>query len=427
MSSTGAVPERADVVVIGAGMAGLAAARVLFTAGRDVVVVEASDGVGGRVRSDVVDGFTLDRGFQVLLTAYPELHRQFDVPALKLQRFDPGALVWLDGVGHVVADPFRSPVRSLWPSARAPIGSLLDKAKVLRWRRRLSAGSVPALLRGPDLPAVSALRGAGFSSTMIERFFRPLVGGIQLDPTLRSSSRMLEVVFRMLSEGDAAVPAGGMGALSAQLASHVPTERLHLGTRVLGLEGTNVRLDGDRTIRADAVIVATEGPTASRLLGLPPVGSKSAACVWFAAEVAPVRSKAVVLDGGATGPVANVAVMSNVAPSYAPAGQALIAAAMPGIGGASGLGDLDAAARTQLRGWWGPVVDRWRVLRTDVIEHGQPAVDPPFHPKQRVSLGEGRFVCGDHRDTPSIQGALFSGRRCGEAAARLTRTTTATT
>lgn len=422
-----AVPERAEVVVIGAGLAGLAAARVLHDAGRDVVVLEASDGVGGRVRTDRVDGFTLDRGFQVLLTAYPELHRQFDVPALRLQRFDPGAVVWLDGAAHVVADPFRSPPSSLWASARAPIGSLLDKAKVLRWRRHLSSGSVPTLLRGPDLPAVSALRGAGFSSTMIDRFFRPLAGGIQLDPALRSSSRMLEVVFRMLSEGDAAVPADGMGALSAQLAGRVPADRIHLSTPVVAVEGTTVRLDGGRTITAGQVVVATEGPAASRLLGLPEVASKSAACVWFAADVAPLASKAIVLDGGHTGPVANVAVMSNVAPSYAPAGQALVAAAMPGIGPTSGLGDLATVARTQLRGWWGPVVDRWRVLRTDVIAHGQPGTEPPFHPKRRVALGDGRFVCGDHRDTPSIQGALYSGRRCGEAVARATSAPAPTT
>ena len=409
--------ERADVVVVGAGLAGLAAACALHEAGRDVVVLEASDGVGGRVRTDVVDGFRLDRGFQVLLTAYPELHRQFDVAALRLQRFDPGALLWTGGRGYAVGDPLRMPPRA-WPEAvRAPIGSIADKARIARWRRRLLAGAAADLLRSPDLSAIAALRAEGFSSATIDRFFRPLAGGIQLDLSLRASSRMLAVVFRMLFAGDAAVPADGMGAISEQLAAHVPADRVVLDTPVLAVERTMVRVSGDRTVAADAVVVATEGPAAARLLGLAPVASRAASCVWFAAEAPPVPQRAIVLDGDGTGPVANVAVMSNVAPSYAPPGRALIAAALPGVGADHGLGDAADVARRQLRGWWGPVVDRWQVLRTDVIAHAQPATDPPFSPRRRVDLGGGLFVCGDHRDTPSIQGALFSGRRCAEAVA----------
>jgi len=175
------------------------------------------------------------------------------------------------------------------------------------------------------------------------------------------------------------------------------------------------------------VVVATEGPAASRLLGLAPVAGKPSSCVWFAADAPPVSGRAIVLDGDASGPVANVAVHSAVAPSYAPEGRTLVCAAMPGVGPDSGLGDLADAARRQLRAWWGPAVDRWQALRTDVIAHAQPSADPPFHPKRSVALGGGVFVCGDHRDTPSIQGALFSGRRCGEAvAATLTAAPTPT-
>ena len=410
-----------DAIVVGAGLAGLCAARTLQAAGRRVVVLEASDGVGGRVRTDRVDGFLLDRGFQVLLTAYPEVQRTLDLPALQLRAFEPGASVFVDGGFHTVGDPFRRPLTAL-ATAIAPIGSVADKVRIAALRARVRRGDAVALLRGTDESTVAALRRHGFSEKMIDRFFRPLFGGIQLDPTLGTSARMFDVIFRMLSSGDSAVPAAGMGAIPAQLAAGLAPGTVQLNTPVAAVDGTTVRLADGRSLTADAVVVATEGPAAATLLGLPPVGSVSAGCVWFAADTAPTRSKLVVLDGAASGPVLNVAVMSNVAPSYAPAGQHLIAAAIPSFDVGA---DLQAAARAQLRGWWGPQVDGWRHLRTDRIAHGQPDQTPPFHPKRRVSLGGGLFVCGDHRDTGSIQGAMFSGRRCGEAVAAVTAAATA--
>lgn len=411
-AAAAALPTSTEVVVVGAGLAGLAAARTLHQAGREVLVLEASDGIGGRVRTDLVDGFLLDRGFQVVLTAYPELHRQLDVPRLQLRTFEPGALVWHAGRGHVVSDPFRRP-RTALSTALAPIGGPLDKARVVRLRRSLRAVHPARLLTNPDVSTADMLHQHRFSPTMVSRFFRPLVGGIQLDPELATSRRMFDVIFRCLADGDAAVPSSGMGAIPAQLAEGLAPGTVRLGSPVAALEGTTVRLTDGRCVDADAVVVAVEGPAASALLGLPPVGSKPVGCVYFAADTPPTRHRLVVLDADASGPVANVAVMSNVAPSYAPEGQHLIAAALPGVVD----GDLEAAARTQLRGWFGPVVDGWRHLRTYRIAHGQPEQRPPFHPKQPVSLGERRFVCGDHRDTASIQGALYSGRRCGEAVA----------
>jgi len=398
------------VVVVGAGLAGLAAARVLHRAGREFVVLEASDGVGGRVRTDIVDGHRLDRGFQVLLTAYPELDRQFDVDALDLRRFEPGGLVWLGDRLHLLGDPLRRP-RTLVSSATAPIGSLLDKARILRQRVRLTSTSAPDLLRGDDIGTIDALRGEGFSDGMIEQFFRPLVGGIQLDPTLSTSRRMFDVVLRSLLTGDAAVPAAGMGAIPAQLAAGLPPDTVRLHSPVTKVEPGAVVVTGDRRVEAERVVVAAEGPAAAELLDLPKVGSNPATCVWFATPDPPECDRFIVLDGTGRGPALNVAVMSEVAPTYAPEGSSVIAAACPGVEAP----DAEAAVRQQLRAIWGDDVDHWRHLRTDVISHGQPDQRPPFSPKQRVALGDGLFVCGDHRDTGSIQGALYSGRRCGEA------------
>ena len=413
------LPTQVDVVVIGAGLSGLAAARQIQQSGFSVVILEASDAVGGRVRTDNVDGFLLDRGFQVLLTAYPELATQVDVNALDLQAFDPGALVWMQsknsvpGKGHVVSDPFRKP-STLFATTFAPIGSLFDKMRIVFLRLRVLRGLAPNLLRNKDMSTLDALRSAGFSQRMIETFFKPLFGGVQLDPQLATSRRMFDIIFRSLSEGQSVLPARGMQALPEQLASQLTHNTVHLNSPVQSLDGTTVTSRNGERIAARAVVVATDGPSASTLLGLPAVQSRTAGCVYFSADTPPNDKKYVILDGSGKGPVLNVALISNVAPSYAPPGKHLIAAALPGVI----TGDLEQLARQQLREWWGPQVDSWKHLRTYAISHGGPVQSAPFSPKQRVSLGNGRFVCGDHRDTGSIQGALYSGRRCGEAVVR---------
>ena len=402
----------APVAIVGAGLAGLSCAVALHDAGVPVRLFEASDGVGGRVRTDHVDGFTLDRGFQVALTAYPEMHRQLDMARLHLQAFDPGALVWRNGRGAVVGDPFRRPATVL-STATAPIGSMFDKARIGLLRHRLRGVHPVQLLRNPDRSTRQALRDAGFSDTIIERFFRPLVGGIQRDPQLNDSRRMFDIIFRMLADGDSAVPAAGMQAIPEQLAARLPEGAVQLEARVTATTAHSITVDGVGEITAAAVVVATEGPVAAELLDIGEVESKSVGAVYFSASEPPIDDKLVVLDGTGQGPVLNVAVMSNVARTYAPAGRHLIVAAMPGHVEDS----IEPAARAQLRSWWGPVVDTWEHVQTYRIDHGQPRQRPPFDPKRSVTTPDGRFVCGDHRDTASIQGAMFSGRRCAMAVA----------
>jgi phytoene dehydrogenase-like protein len=408
-------PERSDVLVVGAGLAGLACAVELEKAGRRVLLLEASDGVGGRVRTDRVDGFTLDRGFQVLLTAYPETRRVLDYDALDLRAFLPGALVRRNGRFHELSDPWRRPGRAL-ATLTAGVGSLADRLRVGRYRARVRHGSLDTLLRRPETTALARLREEGFSEEMIDAFFRPFFGGALLDRDLGTSSRMLDFVFRMMAEGDVSLPSAGMGALPAQLASRLSEGALRLGARVASVGPRAVRLESGETLAAEAVVIATEGPEAARLAGgLPAPGSRSVTCLSFAAESPPVQEPMLVLDGDGSGPVNNLCVPSQVATSYAPAGAALVSASV--LDGPTDPADLERAVRGQLISWFGPGVEGWRLLRTDRIPHAQPSQAPPaLDPVERpVRLDDGTYVCGDHRDTASLHGALLSGRRAAEA------------
>ena len=403
----------APVVIVGAGLAGLACASTLTKQGVDTIIIEASDRVGGRVRTDQVDGFLLDRGFQVILTAYPELDRYVSPDDLALREFAPGAVIVRQDRSDVISDPFRAPKDVLATLRSAMPGGLISPADLWHlWhlRRRLTSTAPADLLRGTDVPTSDALPLMGFSDRFITSFLRPFVGGIQLDPTLGTSVRMFDVIMRMLLVGSAGVPAQGMGTLPRLIADRLPSGTIRFEERAVELSAGGVRTESEH-IAARSVVIATEGPEASRLLDTADPGSRTAGCVWFDIPEPPVRGRRIVLAGDNTTPVLNAAVMSEVAPSYAPQGRHLIALAAPGDIG----DDLEQRALTQARRWWGDVVDNWRHLRTDRIRHGQPDQSSPLHPRQTVRVRDDVFVCGDHRDTGSIQGALFSGRRCAES------------
>lgn len=397
-----------DIAIVGAGLSGLAASRSLVAEGHNVSLYEASDGPGGRVRTDLVDGHRLDRGFQILLSAYPEAQALLDYNRLDLKAFDPGAVI-INGAGrHRIGDPLRDP-SSLLSTLRAPIGTVADKAKILRFRQSVARQDLDSLWRRDETSAHDRLVAAGFSSTMINSFMKPLFAGITLDAELRGSSRVLEFVFRMLAKGDAVVPALGMGEIATQLADGLPNGTLHLNSPVAKVAPKQVTLESGESVIADAVLVATGMTAAADLTTVADRGWRGVTSLWLRAETAPIAEPVLMLNGEATGPINSIAVMSNVSPHYAPNGSSTIVVSAPET-----RPDLVEDMRAKLKQWFGPVTDTWEPLRVDEIERAQPK-HPIGHNRVGVTQIDGVWVCGDHLQDASINGALGSGRAAAAA------------
>lgn len=402
-------------MIVGAGLAGLACALTLQAKAIPFLILEASDGPGGRVRTDEVDGFLLDRGFQVYLTAYPEGKRVLDYTALNFGHFAPGALIRYTGKFHKAMDPWRRPIAAL-SSILSPIGSFADKRLVGQFRASVMKGSPEELLLRPEKSSMTALIDFGFSPSMIGRFFQPLFGSILFDSQLRASSRMLEYVFRMMASGETVLPAKGMGAIPAQLAAKLPASSIRYGTRVSSVTKRAVTLEDGTELRGRAVVVATEGPEAVRLLPrLAPVQSRKAMTMYFAIDgPPPVADPMVVLNGNLQLPIQSCCVPSVVCPSYAPAGKHLLSV---NVFGQPLQEDsvVIALVRGELARWFGPEAKQWKFLRLYRIDHAHPVLTPPSVRELSVHPDNDVFVCGDHCFFPSIQAALENGRHAGEA------------
>jgi phytoene dehydrogenase-like protein len=401
-----------DVLIIGAGLAGINCARKLHAAGISFRIVEASDGVGGRMRTDRVDGYLFDRGFQVLLTSYPEALQNLDYERLGLASFDIGAQVRHHGDFHRMVDPWR--VRGhLISNLLNPIGSFADKLRISKLRTHVLRTPLEKILLAEEMTTVQALARRRFSRQMTERFFRPFLGGVFLDTKLGVSSRWFEYVFRMFAEGEAALPRNGIQAIPEQLAEGLPPDSIEFNRRVERLDGTTVLFKDGEWERPEAVVVAVDGPEAARLLHYEkPVLSKSCVCYYFGAKEPPVREPMLVLSGSTRGPINNLAVMEVVQPSYAPQGESLISVTVVGTPSR----DEDALrkmVRGQLKRWFGLVVQEWKLLRMYRIDHALPVIYP-MEMNQMARIRPGVYAAGDHRLMPSFQGAMESGRRAAE-------------
>jgi monoamine oxidase len=412
-----------DVVVVGAGLAGLQAARHLERDGLRVTVLEASDAVGGRIRTDRVDGFRVDRGFQVLNPAYSALRDGIDVAALGLQSFGAGVVVRDGDDTSTLAHPLFHPqyIPSTLASAHTPVRDLVA---VARW-----IGPTLLRLRRPMASATDETLAASFERTGLTGRLRrdvldTFLAGVLSDSTGGSSARFVKQLVRYFALAAPGLPREGMQALPEQLAAAL-AEPVRLETAVRARRETRAGVEvttDTGTLIARAAVVAVGPQDVAALTDEPSPATHGQTTWWFRAPASPRHGRFLLIDasrpgGGPAGPVWNTSVISEVAPSYAPTGQHLVHATtlLDRPDGRASEGEI----RSDLARLYATSTADWEVLAHHVVPHTLPAEPPPFTKRGPARVGERTVVAGDHRVSGSIQGALVSGVQAATAVSRL--------
>lgn len=399
----------AQVIVIGAGLAGLTAAKVLKAAGKSVLVIEASDAVGGRVRTDEVDGFLLDRGFQVLLTAYPETKRFLDYDALNLNKFDPGALIFSETGITKIGDPLRQP-SSLISTLLSSAATFADKLRVLKLKIKLSRKSIEEIFSEPEISTIKYLKKLGFSETIMDRFFQPFMTGIFLEDKLSTSSRIFEFVFKMFGEGYAAVPAKGMGMIPLQLAECLSSKEIVFNNKVTAIEENRVTTANGSVYQADVVLIATDQLNIPEPYQQTATGYHSVSNMYFKAKKKPFAMPLIALNSLAG------RLVNSMAVSFATTGDTLLSLSLIGDHSNANEAELQAKVIDEMKYWY-PEAINWKHLKTYHIKYALPnddsVISEPAY--QTVNTNNQCFICGDYLTNGSINAAMKSGRLAAEA------------
>jgi phytoene dehydrogenase-like protein len=404
------------ITIIGTGISGLTAAVYLHQKGYKVQILEASDRAGGRIKTDLIDGFRLDRGFQVLLTEYPETKALLDYKKLNLKRFLPGATVLYDGGQFEIADPFRRPTAT-FATLFAPVGSLKDKINTFFLKNKLVNIAVSDVFKQPEIETIAQLKKYGFSPKMIDRFYKPFFSGIFLENDLKTSSNMFDFVMKMFSEGDAAIPELGMEEIPKQLVAMLPENSIQFNVKVSAIENNTIICENGTTLDTDKIIIATEAiGIASNYISKTKQNFHQVTNVYFEAKIAPTQKAVVVLNASTHEKwVNNLTILSNISNQYAPTGKVLISISYNGI---PTIDDVTLAEnmKTELKQWYGNQVEDWKLLKTYRIKYALPnqeKVANELH-DSHIKINDNLFICGDYLLNGSINAAMKSGRIVAE-------------
>ena len=404
------LPSHSDVVIVGGGAAGLAAARQLTAAGAQVLLLEAGPRLGGRIVTDTIDGFRLDRGFQVVNTAYPAVPDFIDLTELDLRLFDHAVLIADDRGRHLLADPRHHLSLPALRQLPVPLTGLLTLALL---SARLGYGDVRKLKAEPE-SAAAAYLSTRLDHATVRTLVEPFLTGVFGAEPLLTSSRVMTMIWRSFVRGRVGVPAAGMERLIEVLAAPLPPATVRLNTPVLAIDGRHVQTAAGM-VQARAVIVAADPAAAAGLLpGLPVPAQRVLVTTYHAVDEPPVSRPVLLIDGTGRSGIANSVVLSLAAPGYAPPGRHLVATTAPAEAGLD-----ETALRRHLADLYGRPTGDWEHIATVRAEPGLVTAPPPQgRLRKPVRLSDTLFVAGDHRDTPSLQGALVSGRRAARAVLR---------